>query len=84
MGALLPTPPPTAPRHRASPARCCCCLAQVWLRAVRYRLTQGDPEAAQKTLDRALQSLPRFEHVQMISQAGLLEFKVGTRRAWRH
>jgi hypothetical protein len=115
-------------------------LLQVWLRALRYRLTSGDSEAARKTLDRSLQvceggharlhrracwvrpasssgnpwtadswwisrlflgatpllhadstwlhlwslasvllmqSLPRNDHVRMISQAGLLEFKLG-------
>ncbi len=50
---------------------------QVWLRAVRYRLASGDGEAARKTLDRSLQSLPKFEHVRMVSQTGLLEFKLG-------
>lgn len=51
--------------------------SQVWLRALKYRLTSGDPEGARRTLDRSLQSLPAFEHVRMISQAGLLEFKQG-------
>ena len=50
---------------------------QVWLRAVRYRLASGDAEGARKTLDRSLQSLPQFEHIRMISQTGLLEFKIG-------
>ncbi|KAI3436621.1 hypothetical protein D9Q98_006038 [Chlorella vulgaris] len=50
---------------------------EVWLRAVKFRLTSGDAEGARKTLDRSLQSLPQFEHVRMITQAGLLEFKIG-------
>lgn len=49
----------------------------VWLRAVRYRLTHGDADGAKRTLDRAMQSLPRHEHVLMASQTALLEFKVG-------
>ena len=28
---------------------------QVWLRAVRYRLSRGEDEAGRKTVDRALQ-----------------------------
>eukprot|EP00887_Chlorella_sp_A99_P002754 scaffold6.g2754.t1 len=48
---------------------------EVWLRAVRYRLARGEAEAARRTLDHSLQSLPKFEHVRMISQAALLEFK---------
>lgn len=50
---------------------------QVWLRAVKYRLVTDDAEGARKTLDRSLQSLPQFEHIRMISQTGLLEFKLG-------
>lgn len=50
---------------------------EVWLRAVRYRLARGEAEAARRTLDHSLQSLPKFEHVRMISQAALLEFKAG-------
>lgn len=49
----------------------------VWLRAVRYRLTHDDSDGAKRTLDRSLQSLPRHDHVSMITQAALLEFKVG-------
>ncbi|PRW55969.1 RNA binding rRNA processing [Chlorella sorokiniana] len=49
----------------------------VWLRAVKFRLSREDGEGARKTLDRSLQSLPKFEHVRMISQTGLLEFKLG-------
>lgn len=50
---------------------------QVWLRAFRYRLDHQDAAKAQSTLDRALQSLPSSQHVKMISQAALLEFKRG-------
>lgn len=70
--------------QQESPADCTACcldpaltLVQVWLRAVKFRLTSGDAEGARKTLDRSLQSLPQFEHVRMITQAGLLEFKIG-------
>jgi len=49
----------------------------VWLRAVKYRLTHDDAEGAKKTLGRSLQSLPRHAHVFMASQTALLEFKVG-------
>ena len=49
---------------------------------MRYRLAAGDAEQARKTLDRSLQSLPPFEHIRMISQAGLLEFKLGDAGAW--
>lgn len=73
----------TASRHGQRRCQCCrqhCRAAgrlQVWLRAVRYRLATGDAEQARKTLDRSLQSLPPFEHIRMISQAALLEFKLG-------
>lgn len=50
---------------------------QVWLRIVRLRLEQGDAEAASATLARSLQSLPKSEHVHMISHSALLEFKHG-------
>lgn len=55
---------------------------QVWLRVLKYRLSQGDSEGARKTLDRSLQSLPKFEHIRMISQAALLEFKMGDPGGW--
>ena len=50
---------------------------EVWLRAVKYRLAAGEGEAAQRLLDRSLKSLPRHEHVRMVSQAALLEFRCG-------
>lgn len=56
---------------------------EVWLRAVRYRLGSGDAEGARRTLDRSLQSLPKFEHIRMISQTGLLEFKIGDKERGR-
>jgi rRNA biogenesis protein RRP5 len=49
----------------------------VWLRAIRYSLTQNDADTAKKTFDRSLKSLPRSEHVAMATQTALLEFKVG-------
>lgn len=49
----------------------------VWLRAVRFRLSQGDGSAAQRTLDRAFQSLPKSHHIKMASQTGIMEFKMG-------
>jgi rRNA biogenesis protein RRP5 len=49
----------------------------VWLRAVRYYISRGDADAAKRTLDRSLQSLPRADHVGMASQAALLEFRLG-------
>jgi rRNA biogenesis protein RRP5 len=49
----------------------------VWIRAIRYRLAHDDSDAARRTLDRALQSLPKHEHVGVASQAALLEFKLG-------
>ncbi len=52
-------------------------LPQVWLRTVKYRLAKDDSEGARKALERSLQALPKFEHIRMISQAGLLEFKLG-------
>ncbi len=54
-----------------------CNRPQVWLHAVKYRLTRGDSDGARKALDRSLQALPTFEHIRMVSQAGLLEFKLG-------
>lgn len=36
-----------------------------------------DAEGARRTFDRSLQSLPQFEHIRMISQTALLEFKHG-------
>ncbi|GAB4820753.1 hypothetical protein N2152v2_007799 [Parachlorella kessleri] len=50
---------------------------EVWLRTVKYRLAKDDSEGARKALERSLQALPKFEHIRMISQAGLLEFKLG-------
>ncbi|KFM24726.1 RRP5-like protein [Auxenochlorella protothecoides] len=50
---------------------------EIWLRIVRLRLDQGDEEAASATLARSLQSLPKSEHVHMISHTALLEFKHG-------
>ncbi|KAI7838131.1 hypothetical protein COHA_008062 [Chlorella ohadii] len=55
----------------------------VWLRAVKFRLSRGDGDGARKTMDRSLQSLPKFEHVRMISQTGLLEFKLGDQERGR-
>lgn len=49
----------------------------VWLRAIRYRLSQGDADGAKRTFDRSLQSLNRADHVAMATQTALLEFKVG-------
>lgn len=50
---------------------------EVWIRTIRYRLSRGDSEGARRTLDRALQALPKKEHVYTGSQAALLEFKMG-------
>lgn len=51
---------------------------EAWLRAYRAHLTQDDAEAARSTLTRALQALAtKQDHVTMISQAGLLEFRQG-------
>lgn len=52
-------------------------VPDVWLRAIKYRLTQDDIDGANKTLQRAMQSLPRHEHVVMASQTALLEFRMG-------
>ena len=49
----------------------------VWLRAIRYRLSQGDAEGAKKTFERSLQSLVKSDHVAMTTQTALLEFKNG-------
>lgn len=48
-----------------------------WLRAFKHQLTQQDGEAAQKTLTRALLSLPKFDHVAFKSKAAVLEYKLG-------
>ena len=50
---------------------------EVWQRVYRTRLAQRDAEGARTTLSRALQALPKQDHVAMISQAGLLEFRQG-------
>ncbi|KAK3236152.1 hypothetical protein CYMTET_53700 [Cymbomonas tetramitiformis] len=57
--------------------------AKVWLRHVAHLLHRNKPDAAQKVLDRSLQSLPRRKHVKVISQAGLLEFKIGQQERGR-
>ncbi len=40
-------------------------VAQVWLRAIAVQLHKGDGEGARRTLDRALQSLPRRKHIKV-------------------
>ena len=50
---------------------------EVWLRAVRYRLSHGDSDAARRTLERSMQALPKRDHVYVASQVALLEFKIG-------
>ena len=49
----------------------------VWLRAIKYHLSKNDADAAKRTFDRSLQSLPRADHIGMATQTALLEFKVG-------
>lgn len=55
---------------------------EVWQRVYRTRLAQRDAEGARTTLSRALQALPKQDHVAMISQAGLLEFRQGDPGTW--
>ena len=71
---VLPAPSSTTtPLAPFAPTR----PLQVWLRGLRYRLGCQDADAARRTLEQALQALPRGEHVRMITQAALLEFKQG-------
>lgn len=49
----------------------------VWLRAVKYHIHSGDADAAKRTFQRSLQSLPKADHVSMATQTALLEFKMG-------
>ncbi|MCO5551934.1 hypothetical protein L7F22_005441 [Adiantum nelumboides] len=51
---------------------------KVWLKRVHNFLRQSMPDAAHKTLDRALLSLPQRKHIKAISQAAIAEFKIGS------
>ncbi|MCO5547403.1 hypothetical protein L7F22_000851 [Adiantum nelumboides] len=51
---------------------------KVWLKRIHNFLRQSMPEAAHKTLDRALLSLPQRKHIKAISQAAIAEFKIGS------
>ncbi|CAG9462427.1 unnamed protein product [Pedinophyceae sp. YPF-701] len=51
---------------------------KVWLRHIEHLLGQGEGEAARGVLQRALQALPRRKHVKCITQAALLEFRLGS------
>lgn len=52
--------------------------SKVWLKRIHYLLRQSMSEAAHKTLDRALLSLPQRKHIKVISQAAVTEFKIGS------
>ncbi|KAL2923175.1 rRNA biogenesis protein RRP5 [Bienertia sinuspersici] len=49
---------------------------EVWLRRIQWLLKQR-PEEVDKTMNRALLSLPKHEHIQFLSQVAILEFKNG-------
>lgn len=49
----------------------------VWLRVFRLKLAQGQGDAAQQVLERSFLSLPKFDHVTLKSQAGMLEYRLG-------
>ncbi|KAI5068389.1 hypothetical protein GOP47_0016734 [Adiantum capillus-veneris] len=51
---------------------------KVWLKRIQCCLKQSMPEAAHKTLDRALLSLPQRKHIKAISQAAITEFRIGS------
>eukprot|EP00250_Pteridium_aquilinum_P021384 c25103_g1_i1 orf=322-6036(-) len=51
---------------------------KVWLKRIHYFLRRGMSEAAHKTLDRALLSLPQRKHIKIISQAAITGFKIGS------
>lgn len=50
---------------------------QAWLRKVRWHLRQSDAAGARQAMERAMQVLPRHRHVEMATQAALLEFREG-------
>lgn len=50
---------------------------EVWLCALRHRAAERDAAGGAATLERALRALPAREHVGIISQAALLEFRQG-------
>jgi hypothetical protein len=54
----------------------------VWLRAIKYRMGQEDVEGSKHALDRALHMLPKSEHINLIRQAALLEFRSGDPGVW--
>ncbi|KAH7441212.1 hypothetical protein KP509_03G029000 [Ceratopteris richardii] len=51
---------------------------KMWLKRIHHFLRRGLLEAAHKTLDRALLSLPQRKHIKVISQAAIAEFKIGS------
>jgi rRNA biogenesis protein RRP5 len=51
--------------------------AKVWLRLIESSLAAGEGDGARRGLERALAALPRRKHVKVITQAALLEFRIG-------
>uniref|UniRef100_A0A7N0TNV2 rRNA biogenesis protein RRP5 n=1 Tax=Kalanchoe fedtschenkoi TaxID=63787 RepID=A0A7N0TNV2_KALFE len=51
--------------------------SEVWLRRVRWFLKQH-PEGSKDVVSRALLSLPREKHIDFISKAAILEYKLGS------
>eukprot|EP00741_Cyanophora_paradoxa_P002553 tig00000605_g2477.t1 len=51
---------------------------KVWLRYLQAKMRQGKHEAARKTLQRALECLPKRKHIRTITRFAQLEFKHGS------
>ena len=50
---------------------------EVWAMSAEFYLKQGDSEAAREVFTRAVRSLDKSKHIDMIVKMGVLEFKVG-------
>ncbi|CAI5516828.1 unnamed protein product [Closterium sp. Naga37s-1] len=57
--------------------------AKVWLRYIQNQLSRGLEEGARKLLERALTVLPQRKHIKVISQAALMEYRIGSQERGR-
>lgn len=51
---------------------------KVWISFLQLKLRNGDVKGAKETLSRALQSLSRHKHIEVISKYAITEFDVGS------
>ncbi|GJP36935.1 hypothetical protein CLOM_g21396 [Closterium sp. NIES-68] len=57
--------------------------AKVWLRYIQNQLSRGLEEGARKMMERALTVLPQRKHIKVISQAALMEYRMGSQERGR-